>query len=320
MQHVFGPVTSSRLGRSLGLDLLGAPICSMDCLYCEVGPTRELTSHRAAYVPAAKLLDELAQWARRHDAPDVVTLGGMGEPCLNLELEQIIEGCRGVLPGVPVAVLTNSTPLADPAVRAELAGADLVLPSLDSLVESEFAALNRPAGGVTARATAEALLAFREEFAGRVYLEVLLASGINDSEANLELLRDFTAKLRPHRVDVTTLSRPGTSSRAKAADADALERFQAALDAGAQPESHGMAAQHPETTPRSMESGRRELTDEPIREILLSTLRRRPQTPDQISGALALPEERVRRELAEMAQDGLIDCRDEFYAPSGFFE
>ncbi|MFW5792593.1 MAG: radical SAM protein, partial [Desulfohalobiaceae bacterium] len=37
--YLFGPVSSSRLGRSLGIDLLGAKICDFDCLYCEVGPT-----------------------------------------------------------------------------------------------------------------------------------------------------------------------------------------------------------------------------------------------------------------------------------------
>jgi hypothetical protein len=47
------------------------------------------------------------------------------------------------MPDVPVAVLTNSSLLPDPAVRKRLAGADVVLPSMDTLVPAEFVALNR---------------------------------------------------------------------------------------------------------------------------------------------------------------------------------
>ncbi len=101
LAHVFGPVASGRLGRSLGLDLLGGRVCSMDCLYCEVGATDVHTCERAPYVPARVLLDELARWRDAEAAIrlDHVTLGGSGEPCLNSDLARIIAGCRDILPG-----------------------------------------------------------------------------------------------------------------------------------------------------------------------------------------------------------------------------
>jgi wyosine [tRNA(Phe)-imidazoG37] synthetase (radical SAM superfamily) len=40
--HLFGPVYSRRLGRSLGVDLLPHKTCSLDCVYCECGPTTRL--------------------------------------------------------------------------------------------------------------------------------------------------------------------------------------------------------------------------------------------------------------------------------------
>ncbi len=64
-QYVFGPVFSGRLGLSLGLDLLGSRTCSMDCVYCEVGATDNLTLERKAYVPASDILSELADWATK---------------------------------------------------------------------------------------------------------------------------------------------------------------------------------------------------------------------------------------------------------------
>lgn len=305
---VFGPVRSGRLGISLGLDLLGAPICSMDCLYCEVGPTRTLTRQRRAYVPAARVLGELAAWKRDNPAPEVITLGGLGEPCLNSEMAEILAGARALFPNLPLAVLTNSTALADPEVRRELSGADIVLPSLDSLVESEFKAVNRPAAGITAAGVAESILALRAGFSGRICLEVLLCAGVNDSAENLALLTDYVARLRPERTDVVTLSRPGAHPGARAAGDATLARFREALGAG-----------EPERVDRQAEAGRTPLTENEFREIVSNSLRRRPQTPGQISDAMGVPEERVRTLLQQMEQSGAVTCNNGFYALTGIF-
>ena len=48
--HVFGPVPSRRLGRSLGVDLTPRKVCSFDCIYCQVGrTTRKTTDARAVH-------------------------------------------------------------------------------------------------------------------------------------------------------------------------------------------------------------------------------------------------------------------------------
>ncbi len=47
--HLFGPVPSRRLGRSLGIDLVPFKTCSLNCIYCECGATTRLTIKRAAW-------------------------------------------------------------------------------------------------------------------------------------------------------------------------------------------------------------------------------------------------------------------------------
>ncbi len=346
LAHVFGPVASGRLGRSLGLDLLGGRVCSMDCLYCEVGATDVHTCERAPYVPAPVLLDELARWrdaeAARHGATpdsrthavqphaarpdpfrlDHVTLGGSGEPCLNSDLARIIAGCRDILPGVPVAVLTNSTLLHRDDVRADLAGADVVLPSLDSLVESEFRALNRPCKGVTARGVADGLLGFARGFGGRIWLEVLLARSINDTAENLALLRDYVRQLAPHRVDVTTLSRPGASPRALPVDRDVLAHWSDELNMAAGcPQTtsagHGPSAATPDdgscraATATDAEapvppvlSVPSQKDTEALQEAVLRSITRRPQTAPQLAKALGAPLDAVRKALDELTTRG----------------
>ena len=58
MSHLFGPVPSRRLGRSLGVDLVPRKTCPYDCIYCEVGPTTRQTIERLDY-QADEIMAEL---------------------------------------------------------------------------------------------------------------------------------------------------------------------------------------------------------------------------------------------------------------------
>ncbi|MBU0567161.1 radical SAM protein, partial [bacterium] len=60
-KHIFGPVPSRRLGRSLGIDLVPFKICSYDCLYCQLGRTTKKTIKREDFVPLAEVTEELKQ-------------------------------------------------------------------------------------------------------------------------------------------------------------------------------------------------------------------------------------------------------------------
>jgi len=341
LRHVFGPVLSGRLGRSLGLDLLGARVCSMNCVYCESGALETLTLKRAPYVPADELLAELRQWEagrleRGEPLPDVVTLGGMGEPTLNSEMPQIIKGVRSILPGVPVAVLTNASLMTDAQVRAELTQADMILPSLDSLVAEEFARVNRGHPGLDPKAVADGILAFRRETTAlqtsgragsqpRLYLEVLLVAGVNDSPRNLELLTDYCNGLQPDRVDVTTLSRPGTETWARPVEAATLARWRAELAACASPhakeqlEVQAKDQAEQAATERAGLAGRTEKRQEQtggislaevrarIPAAILASVARRPQTTAQLASALLADAETVERALSELLAQGLVE-------------
>ncbi len=321
--YVFGPVLSGRLGRSLGLDLLGRKICSFDCLYCEVGPNPERTLERRAYVPTEAVLEELTRWRREHPGPlDYVTLAGQGEPCLHSELGLLLAEVGRILPGVPRAVLTNSSLLGDAQVRRELALAEAVLPSLDSLVPEEFMRLNRPHKDVTLERLAEDLLTFRSEYQGRLFLEVFLSRGCNDSEENLARLRDYVPRLAPDRVDVVTLSRPGAYATGRAAEPAVLERFRSVLGplaekcsvSGSKDNSAiamGRALVHEEEAHAGSRSGLREAIQAEaqtggLNDEVYQSLRRRPQTAAQLAVALGRSESAVAEALQELQHRGLL--------------
>ncbi|WP_300161307.1 radical SAM protein [Solidesulfovibrio sp.] len=307
-RFIFGPVVSGRLGLSLGLDLLGARICSFDCLYCEAGPTEALTVARKPYVPAGKILAELARWkAAGHGRPDAVTLGGLGEPTLNSDCAEIIAGAKELFPGVPVAVLTNSSLLPDPDVRAALGAADIVLPSMDTLVAAEYARLNRPHAAVDLGGLRRGLLDFRAGYGGALCLEVLLADGINDSEENLEALRDYCRELSPDRVDVVTLSRPGAHPGATAVLKPVLARFRQAL---------GPAAASPAPAPEPATEGHGPTAlaarrNDDLGPSLLASVKRRPQTARGLAAALGHSLDAVQAALDALERDGAVRQRVE---------
>lgn len=310
-RHVFGPVISGRLGRSLGLDVLalergGAKVCSFDCLYCEVGPNPERRVERGRHAPPGDVLEEFADWLRRHAPPgeniplDHVTFGGSGEPCLHSDLGELITKVRELAPGVPVAVLTNSSLLPDAQTRRELALADVVLPSLDSLVPEEFQRVNRPHPAVRIEDVAAALLEFRREFSGRLYLEVLLCAGVNDSEENLARLTDYVPRLRPERVDVVTLSRPGAYAKARAVDADTLARFRRALEPLAANGGHAQAVPATPDVVALRQAAPREDDEAGLEQEIYQSLRRRPQTSAQLAEALETPLAEIEKALARL--------------------
>lgn len=317
------------------MDLLGKRICSLDCIYCEVGPTRVHTLHRRPYMPAKTILDELHAWKTQQlPKPDYLTLGGLGEPCLNSELEQIIAGCRDIFPDIPVAVLTNSTLFPDPAVRRELTGAQVVLPSMDTLVQSEFLRINKPCKDVVLNNMITGLLDFRQDYSGRIFLEILLTRGVNDSAENLALLREFIPRLQPDRVDVVTMTRPGASPLAEAVSDMTLKEWRSALSPAAHMDvrTHAGQNQSDEDAGTASLSGSvdeswaktlpkaGELTDDAARELILNSLRRRPQTINQVRAALGLNASQAEALFADLFAQGHIrhahELGEDFYQVS----
>ncbi|KHK00698.1 radical SAM protein [Desulfovibrio sp. TomC] len=286
---------------SLGLDLLGARICTFDCLYCEAGVTEALTTVRKPYVPARRILDELAAWkAAGHAMPDVVTLGGLGEPCLNTDLGDIIAGTKELFPDIPVAVLTNSSLTPDPDVRGALCAADLVLPSMDTLVASEYRRLNRPQAAIGLDAIRRGLLDFRAMYGGSIFLEVLLLAGLNDTAENLELLQGFCRELAPTRVDVVTMSRPGAYAGASAVSREVLDRFREVLgSADAATTVSGNAAGHGPTALIGRHS-------EELAARIAASVARRPQTEEGLAAGLDVPVTQVRQALAALLRTGSV--------------
>ncbi len=204
---IFGPVSSRRLGRSLGVDIIPRKLCTLDCVYCEVGRTDRRGFARKEYVPADLILRELKEALILHTDLSCVTYSGSGEPTLHSRLGDLLRTTHTLTP-LPVAVLTNGTLLWKEEVRNELLHADIVCPSLNAVSEDIFRRINRPHPRLNAPLVLDGLAAFREVFHGKYFLEILFVRGLNDSDDEVEALREACERIRPDRIDINTVVRP----------------------------------------------------------------------------------------------------------------
>jgi wyosine [tRNA(Phe)-imidazoG37] synthetase (radical SAM superfamily) len=220
--HVFGPVPSRRLGRSLGVDLVPFKICTYDCVYCQLGRTTQKTVQRRAWVPVHNVLAEV--WAALESDSDWITLAGSGEPTLHCGLGTVIRDIKR-LTSIPVAVLTNGSLLWRRDVREDLREADLVMPSLDAPDAALFSLINRPHHRIGFERMVEGLRQFCEAFPGRFWLEVLLLDGVTASDADVERLALLTEEICPELVQLNTVVRPPAEPFARAVPRGDLERL-----------------------------------------------------------------------------------------------
>ena len=223
-RHVYGPVPSRRLGRSLGIDLVPFKTCTYDCVYCQLGRTTEKTVERKEYVSVDEVLAELDQWLAAEDTPDYISLAGSGEPTLNSGVGRLIDEIKR-LTKIPVAVLTNGSLLWMGEVQDALMAADLVLPSLDAGDAWLFRYVNRPHPGISFERMVEGIATFTTRFPGEVWLEVLLLAGVTGLPFEVEKIADLTKRISPARVQLNTASRPPAETFAFPFSTDRMLEF-----------------------------------------------------------------------------------------------
>ena len=283
-RHVYGPVSSRRLGRSLGIDLVPFKTCTYDCVYCQLGRTTNKTIERQEYVSVDEVLDELERKLAGEPVAEYVTLAGSGEPTLNARIGDLLGKIKSLTP-TPVAVLTNGSLLWMREVREALMGADLVLPSLDAGDERSFQYVNRPHGGITFEQMFAGLAQFTEHFPGSVWLEVFLLTGVTGIRSEVEKIAALTRRIGPERVQLNTVSRPPAEQFAFAVSKDQMERFRECFDGVVDVITESEAGE-------SCASSASETTDADI----LALLSRRPCTLRDFSLATRLhPTEAAKR-------------------------
>jgi len=212
MMHIYGPVPSRRLGFSLGIDIIPFKTCSLDCIYCQLGPTARKTIYRKEYFSPSEILSQIKKKLSSGQHIDYITFSGSGEPTLNTAIGKLIKEIKKITP-IPVAILTNGTLLTQKSVREALMAADLVVPSMDAANQKTFAKVNRPHPSLKIDEIIEALKEFRQEFKGSIWLEIMLVKGVNDSLSHLKKLKEAVGSIKPEDGQLHTRPTRGISEK-----------------------------------------------------------------------------------------------------------
>jgi wyosine [tRNA(Phe)-imidazoG37] synthetase (radical SAM superfamily) len=292
---LFGPVPSRRLGISLGVDLVPMKTCTLNCIYCECGKTSHLTLERKEYVSFETVKKELTHYLAHHARPDYITFSGSGEPTLNSKIGDVIRFLKDRVPDVPVAVLTNSTLFSQKQVRSDIKNAVVVIPSLDAATEKIFNKINRPSPHLNVDTIVDGLIRFRKEYNGKIWLEVFIISGMNDTIAELNALKLVIGKIKPDQVHLNTLDRPGSVSTLRAATREELERVLNVF----QMENAAIVADPPEQ--KALFAYRKDTAA-----AILGTIARRPCTSKDLSEILGLQVNELDTYLKSLEADEKI--------------
>ena len=232
MTYVFGPVPSRRLGLSLGVDLIPPKTCSYDCLYCQVGRTTCITAEPKDFVPLQDVLKVLKQSLQKV-RPDFVTFSGSGEPTLHSGIGEAIAFVKRES-NLKVAVLTNGSLLWREDVRERVLEADVIMPTLSTVREETYRKIHRPHPDLRLSRVIQGLRSLRTIYKGELHVEVMLLSGLNDSDEELAGLKEALKAIAPDRIQLNTVVRPPADPRALSLDREKLEKVKSFFGSSAE--------------------------------------------------------------------------------------
>lgn len=295
--HLFGPVHSRRLGISLGVDMMPLKVCTLDCAYCECGKTTRLTVDRKEYVSGDEIIAELCDYLQQNPKLDYVTFGGSGEPTLNTALGKCVRFVEKEFPRYKTALLTNGTLFTLPEVRADVMSVDLMLPSVDAISDEAFSRVNRPHPSLDNRCVLEGLKSLSQQYKGNLWLEVFIIPGVNDNPEELSRFKSYLLEIKPTRVQLNSLDRPGAYEWVKVASAETLKEI-----------AEFFSPLPVEIISRnSRDVAQNEIPGADAEQTILSLLRRRPSTIEELSSVSGITINRLSVLLDKLLKQGDVD-------------
>lgn len=200
-KYIYGPVPSWRIGSSLGIDLLSQAekICSFDCIYCQLGKTKNYSLSREQYVDAEEVMKELATLPQDVQI-DYLTFSGRGEPTLAANLGDSIKAARRTR-REPIAVITNSSIIDREDVRQDLVLADYVIAKLDAQTQEVFEVVNRPGKTIRLDKVLKGIRKFRGDYKGKLALQLMFTK---ENENCAEELARIVRDIGPDEVQLNT--------------------------------------------------------------------------------------------------------------------
>ncbi|OHD10862.1 MAG: hypothetical protein A2Y34_09505 [Spirochaetes bacterium GWC1_27_15] len=294
--HIFGPVPSRRLGLSLGVEIVPYKVCSFNCIYCECGKTQNLTIERKEYIPVNEIILELKDFLKDNPTLDFITITGSGEPTLNIGLGKIAKFIKDNYPKYKLALLTNGSLLWDKSIQEELKYFDVVKPSLDAVSFDSLEKINNPNKFLDSNKIIEGLIDFRSNFFGQIWLEVFIIPEINDTNKELQLLKDKITKIKPDRIQLNSIDRPPAFKNTKASSKEHLEEIRIFFE-----------PLPVEIISKANAKQKITVLDTDMKENIISILKRRPCTIEDLFEISGIDKIKILHCIEELKKENMIE-------------
>ncbi|UCB51669.1 MAG: radical SAM protein [Candidatus Zixiibacteriota bacterium] len=230
---IYGPVSSRRLGSSLGVNLMPGSykLCTFNCLYCHFGWTkvhsRDVSSCLADFPSVEQVREALEGWLSRNpNGVDYVTFSGNGEPCLHPEFDKMVEVVLQArdkyAPKAKVTILSNSTCLDDERVMSGLRRLDVRIMKLDAGSEETFQTLNRPCTTIQFQAVIENLKKLDEIIIQSVFVQGRVD---NTEEGEVGQWIQRLSSIKPREVQIYSIDRPSADQGLDLVSKDRLNQI-----------------------------------------------------------------------------------------------
>ena len=189
-----------------------------------------MKNKRMDFYPVETLVSQVQEVLETSFKPpiDWITLVGSGETTLYASIGTLIHQIKSITP-IPIAVITNGSLLYQPEVRAALAAADAVLPSFDAGNPTLYRRINRPHPDIHFNRMKEGLTAFRKEYHGKLWVEIMLILGLNDTEEALREIAGILNPIEPDEIHLLLPTRPPSEPWVKPTDEEGMLRAAAIL-------------------------------------------------------------------------------------------
>ncbi|MFO7937121.1 MAG: radical SAM protein [Kiritimatiellia bacterium] len=291
-RYLFGPVFSRRYGRSLGVDMVEPKTCSFNCVFCQIGETESTTVQQQKSPPADSVIGEIEVWMENKGQCDVITLAGSGEPTLNGEFGRVLAYIRKHTT-YPSLLLSNGSLFFMEDIRRQALNADIVKLSLHAWNQETFSRITRAHPSLRFRKIIEGYRAFRNEFTGRIDLEVFVVPGVNDSKEQMLNIAEIASTFRPDSVFLNTAVRPPAESAVKEASKESMDKLAGLF---------GDIAVKPVALPQVKKI---HYSDEAV----LQLTRRHPASAKQLTGQFDIAHDQLVIRLENLARNGKIDLQ-----------
>ncbi len=172
----------------------------------------------------------------------------------------------------------------------------MVIPSLDAGSGHIFQYVNRPVSGVTFDKMLEGLIKFRDEYNGKYWLEVFLLAGVTTPEMEIDRLKTCINSIHPDKVQVNTVTRPPAETFAEPVPQKQLQAITDKLYKKAE-----VIADYSNVHEQQDFSARRE--------DVLTLLKRRPCSVEDIAAGLGLHRNEVVKYVEELLSETKIEAK-----------